>query len=266
MTERFANLPTVVPVAFRWLAGWAVGTFGAVAEPVLAQLYDWYSTGYDNVQGQVRASRRGAGGNRMRGGRDSMLWCIGRVGTAARDGAVVRGHESERVDPLSMFKACVRNVPPMTTRQSVRGKSGLLHYSLHALRPAGCTPLSHMLCYRLGSHSTCHLPRVIVPTRCHVSPGEPRGGQRPRGRRVAARGGRQAGAGLRGGHGEEQGGGGGQRVSFEGGARGGVGRRGGGVVGGWGRRCVTCRVKGEEGGEDQGGLYVGRSCALFALV
>ncbi len=66
MTEHFANLPTVVPVAFRWLAGWAVGTFGAVAEPVLAQLYDWYSTGYDNVQGQVRPGRRGAGSKRVR--------------------------------------------------------------------------------------------------------------------------------------------------------------------------------------------------------
>ncbi|KAG2501781.1 hypothetical protein HYH03_000281 [Edaphochlamys debaryana] len=51
--ERFANIPTAIPFIIRWLTGWGVGTFGAIAEPVLAQLAEWYSTGYSTVQGGV---------------------------------------------------------------------------------------------------------------------------------------------------------------------------------------------------------------------
>lgn len=48
--ERFFNLPNFVPVAFRWLAGFTTGTFGAITEPVLLQLWEWYKTGYATVE------------------------------------------------------------------------------------------------------------------------------------------------------------------------------------------------------------------------
>ncbi|GLC45036.1 hypothetical protein PLESTB_001461700 [Pleodorina starrii] len=51
--ERFTNIPVVIPRLFRWAAGWTVGTFGALAEPALRTLSDWYSTGYSTVQGGV---------------------------------------------------------------------------------------------------------------------------------------------------------------------------------------------------------------------
>jgi hypothetical protein len=50
---RFTNLPVVIPRLFRWLAGWAVGTAGVLAEPALLTLQKWYTTGYDTVQGSA---------------------------------------------------------------------------------------------------------------------------------------------------------------------------------------------------------------------
>ncbi|EFJ50880.1 hypothetical protein VOLCADRAFT_88263 [Volvox carteri f. nagariensis] len=51
--ERFTNIPVIIPRLVRWLAGWAMGSFGVVAEPALCTLNDWYTAGFTSVQGSM---------------------------------------------------------------------------------------------------------------------------------------------------------------------------------------------------------------------
>ncbi|KXZ47411.1 hypothetical protein GPECTOR_35g849 [Gonium pectorale] len=56
--ERFFNLPTIIPLPFRWVAGWLTSTAGILMEPALRTLSDWTATGRGMVEGGTEAAVR----------------------------------------------------------------------------------------------------------------------------------------------------------------------------------------------------------------